>query len=58
MDKTNEQTITVKQLREMLFHIDNQEMTIKELRRRLYSVDNQDAELVVSFSMWRELGVE
>ena len=53
-----ETTITVRELREMLFHIDNQDMTVRQLRKALYDIDDQDAELTPCFAMWKKLGVE
>lgn len=58
MQHETTQTITVKQLRRILFHIDNQDMTIRTLREKLYQVEDQDAILIDSFSMWYKLGVE
>ena len=53
-----EMVITVRELRRILFHIDNQDMTIRALREKLYQVEDQDAILIDSFSMWYKLGVE
>ena len=53
-----EGVITVRELREMLFHIDNQDMTVRQLRKALYDIDDQDAEIVTCFAMWKKLGVE
>jgi len=39
-----EDTITVKQLRAILFEVHNQDMTIAELRRKLFDLDD-DTEL-------------
>ena len=58
MQHETTRTITVKQLREMLFHIVNQEMTVRQLRKALYDIDDQDAELTPCFAMWKKLGVE
>lgn len=38
-------TTTIRQLRGILFELDNQEMTIKELRELLFAVEAQDAEM-------------
>jgi hypothetical protein len=54
----SEPKITIRQLREMLFYIDDQDMTIQKLRVRLFLVENQDMELVPDFSMWKKMGVE
>lgn len=37
--------MTARELRQMLFEVDNQEMTVKELRSLLFEVEDQDAEL-------------
>jgi ribosomal protein L12E/L44/L45/RPP1/RPP2 len=37
--------MTVRELRELLFHVDNQEMTVRELRELLYHMNNQDDEM-------------
>lgn len=34
--------MTVAELRNVLFHVDNQDISIKELRRILFDVPNQD----------------
>lgn len=56
MDTKN--TITARQMREMLFNLDNQQMTVEELRKRLFEVQEQDKPVNVDFSMWRKMGVE
>jgi len=43
--------ITVKELRHILFDIDDQTMTIKELRQHLFDVENQDTELTPELLM-------
>lgn len=37
--------MTTRELRKMLFSVDNQELTVKELRAILFNVDEQDKEL-------------
>lgn len=37
--------MTVRELRQMLFNVDNQELTVKELRDILFDVKEQDNEL-------------
>lgn len=37
--------MTTRELRQMLFTVDNQEITVKELRAILFNVDEQDEEL-------------
>jgi len=50
--------ITVSQLRELLFYIDDQNMTVEEFRKRLFDIEDQDMELIPDFSMWKKVGVE
>ncbi len=38
----------IRELRALLFNLDNQDMTIKELRSILFQVENQDKELTNS----------
>lgn len=52
MDK---QAITIRQLREMLFHLDNQKMTVEDLRSMLFQEDEQDKPNEINFSMWKKL---
>lgn len=35
-------TLTIRQLRTLLFDLDNQEMTVKELRELLFNITDQD----------------
>ena len=63
-DLTTIDTITPRQLRKILFHIDNEDMTVKELRARLFvkptdcdGVVSQDTPVDVGFSMSYELGL-
>lgn len=37
--------MTVRELRKMLFEVENQELTVKELRDILFQVEDQDKEL-------------
>ena len=37
--------MTTRELREMLFFVENQELTIKQLRSILLEIENQDAKL-------------
>lgn len=49
-DKQAEQiepTITVKQLRHVLFQLSDQNMTVAELRKALFDIRDQDAEIVI-----------
>ena len=43
---TGDKTMTTtRQLREILFSLDNQKMTVEELRNMLFKVDEQDKEI-------------
>ena len=37
--------MTVRELRSILFHVDNQEITVKELRKILFDIEEQDKEI-------------
>lgn len=37
--------MTVRELRKMLFNVENQKLTVEELRRILFDVDEQDEEI-------------
>ena len=58
-DLTTIDTITPRQLRKILFYIDNEDMTVKELRARLFEIPGiiQDEPVSVGFSMSYELGL-
>ena len=47
---TNENAITVKELRSLLFNLENQEMTVKELRAMLFTMDDKEpvSEITIS----------
>jgi hypothetical protein len=49
---------TPRQLREILFYIDDQSMTLREFRKRLFRIEDQDTPIRPGFNVWRELGVE
>jgi hypothetical protein len=51
------QTISARQLREILFYLDNQDMTVRELRKQLFSVELQDKQVEVNFSMYDKLSI-
>jgi len=40
--------MTTRELRNMLFNVENQELTVKELRAILFEVEEQDKELTTS----------
>lgn len=54
----NEMSITIEQLRRLLFNLDNQEMTVKELRSRLFDVSKQDQPVTDEFNFFKKIGVE
>ena len=39
--------MTYRQLRQILFYVDNQNLNVKELRETLYDIENQDDEIDV-----------
>ena len=45
MEPTTKQGITARQLRDILFYVDEQEMTVRQLRYRLWDLHHQDKEL-------------
>lgn len=49
--------MTVRELRNMLFNVDNQELTVKELRAILFEIEEQDKEFseVEMFKLTRSL---
>lgn len=50
--------MTVQQLRQALFELENQQMTIKELRMKLFDVENQHQPVTLGKNMWVELGID
>jgi hypothetical protein len=44
--------MTIRELREMLFNVENQELTVKELRAILFEVEEQDKELKAFDMIW------
>ena len=54
----NETKITPRQLREILFYLQNQEMTVRELRQELFEVVEQDEPMEVGHAMFVKMGVE
>ncbi len=45
------ETISARELRQILFYITDQEMTIEQLRAKLFAVENQDDQKAIGFSM-------
>ena len=58
IDKNQIETITPRQLRKILFYLDDEKMTVKELRKRLFNNDNQDAPVCVDFALSSNLGLD
>ena len=52
------ETITADELRNILFHIDNEEKTVKELRRLLFQSPWSGAEVTVGFGMFERMGIQ
>lgn len=48
-----EYQITVRQIREILFHLEDQSMTVSDLRSMLFNIEEQDAQIKINFAMWR-----
>ena len=51
------ETISARQLRSLLFHLDNQDMTIRELRMKLFRIEDQDKQVPATFGFDRNLGI-
>ena len=47
----NLETISARELRQILFYITDQEMTVEQLRAKLFDVENQDDQKAIGFSM-------
>ncbi len=47
----NLETISARELRQILFYITDQEMTVEQLRAKLFAVENQDDQKAIGFSM-------
>lgn len=45
------ETISARELRQILFYITDQEMTVEQLRAKLFDVENQDDQKAIGFSM-------
>ena len=50
--------MTIRELRQALFHLGNQDMTVAELREMLFWANDQNDELETGLSMWLELEEE
>lgn len=49
------ETITVRELRTILFNVIDQKMTIEELRAMLFKVDDQDKEYSIDMGMFHRI---
>jgi hydroxypyruvate isomerase len=52
------ETITARQLRSILFNVENQDMTVSELRAMLYNVTEQDKEYNIDMAMFHRMALE
>ena len=52
------QTISVRQLREILFYLDNQNMTVNDLRNKLFDVKHRDKQVDVNFAIYAKLDIK
>lgn len=50
-------TITARDIRAILFMVEDQGLTVKELRDILFRVEDQDKELPIDFALFAKLGV-
>jgi hypothetical protein len=55
---TNTSTMTVRQLRAILFELVDQQMTIEKLRKKLYDVEEQDKAVEINTTFWWKQGIE
>ena len=46
--------MTTRELRQALFHLNDQKMTVEQLRSMLFGIADQDAELEIGFGMFKE----
>jgi hypothetical protein len=51
-------TITVRELRKILFELPDQQMTIEQLRKKLYDLEEQDKPVEANVLFWHKLGLE
>jgi len=56
-DMSTIQTITPRQLRKILFYLDNQDATVEQLRKQLFDNDNQDIPVSVDHALSARLKV-
>lgn len=50
-------TMTVRQLRTILFELADQQMTIEQLREKLYDHEEQDKAVAVTSAFWWKQGI-
>lgn len=50
-------TMTIRQLRKILFELPNQKMTIEQLRKKLYDVEEQDKAVEINVLFWWNQGI-
>lgn len=50
-------TMTIRQLRTVLFELADQKMTIEQLRKKLYDVEEQDKAVEVNVAFWWNQGI-
>jgi len=53
--KSTLETITPRQLREILYYAADQDMTVKELREILFNIDEQDEEYTINFALFHKI---
>jgi len=53
--KSTLETITPRQLREILYYAADQNMTVKELREILFNIGEQDEEYTINFALFHKL---
>lgn len=51
-------TMTVRQLRVILFELVDQQMTIEQLRKKLYDMEEQDKAVEINSAFWWNQGIE
>lgn len=53
--KSTLETITPRQLREILYYVADQNMTVKKLREILFNIGEQDEEYTIDFALFHKL---
>lgn len=57
MDNRNA-TITVREIRQILFDFSNQDLTIGDLRRALFDIQDQEQPHQIAYGLWKEIGLD